>query len=51
MEEIGKQHFRMKLLEYTIVDTVSELRTLEQKWLNRENCSNLLNFKRSIKEF
>jgi len=40
----------MKLLEYKIVDNVSELRTLEQKWLNRENPSNLLNFKRAIKE-
>jgi len=51
MKEIGKQNFRMKLLEYKIVDNVSELRTLEQKWLNRENPSNLLNFKWAIKEF
>jgi hypothetical protein len=49
MKEIGKHHFRMKLLEHKIVDNVAELRTLEQKWLDRENPKNLLNFKRAIK--
>jgi group I intron endonuclease len=49
MKEIGKNNFRMKLLEHKIVDNVQEMRTLEQKWLNRENPANLLNSKRAIK--
>jgi hypothetical protein len=50
MKEIGKQNYRMKLLEYKIVDNVSELRTIEQKWLDRENPKHLLNFKRATKQ-
>lgn len=49
MLEIGKKNFRMKLLEYKIVDNVQEMRTSEQKWIDRENPKNLLNARRAIK--
>ena len=51
MKVIGRQHFRMKLLEYRIVDNISELKIMEQKWIDRENPKNLLNSKKAIKQF
>lgn len=49
MLEIGNKNFRMKLLDYKIVDNVQEMRTLEQKWIDRENPKNLLNTRRATK--
>ena len=51
MKDIGRQNFRMKLLEHRIVDNISELKTIEQKWIDRENPKHLLNSKRAIKQF
>jgi len=51
MKYIGRQHFRMKLLEHRIVDKILELKTMEQKWIDRENPENLLNSKRAVKQF
>lgn len=49
MRKVGRSNFKMKLLEYKVVDNMQELRTLEQKWIDRENSKNLLNNKRAIK--
>ena len=48
--QVGLEHFKMKLLECKQVDNLKELHKLEQKWIDRENSTNLLNSKRAVKK-
>jgi len=48
--KIGYNNFKMKLLEWKQVDNIQELRSIEQKWINRENPINLLNTRVAIKQ-
>jgi len=48
MRITGLTNWTIKLLEAKIVDNLAELYALEQKWIDRENPNNLLNFKNAI---
>ena len=48
MHQIGLDNWTMKLLEYAVVDNLTELRQLEQKWINKENPNNLLNIRKAF---
>jgi hypothetical protein len=48
IRQIGIDKWVMKLLEHSVVGNIGELRILEQKWIDKENPSYLLNFKNAV---
>lgn len=51
MRKIGLDKWTIKLLEGRVVDNVSELRTMEQKWIEKQNPKYLLNFKNASNKY
>lgn len=50
MRRIGLNKWKINLLEGRVVENISELRSIEQKWIEKENPKYLLNFKNATKE-
>jgi hypothetical protein len=50
MRRIGLNKWTIKLLEGRVVENTLELRSIEQKWIEKENPKYLLNFKNATKE-